>query len=70
MTKFKSESKENNVIDIADLSDKFENIDELPEMQEFMDNMNIEVGAKAGHQINVNHYTNTFHYRLKYWTYP
>ena len=45
-TKFKFDPQENNVIDIADFSDEFEHLDELPEMQEFMDNMNAEVGTK------------------------
>jgi hypothetical protein len=43
--KFKTETHENNAIDIDNFSDEFERLDELPEIQESMDNMDMEVST-------------------------
>jgi Retroviral aspartyl protease len=57
---FKTETHENNVIDIDNFSDEFERLDELPEIQEFMDNMDIAVSTEDLPQNKVKQDTNPF----------
>jgi hypothetical protein len=57
--KFKTETHENNVINIDDFSDEFERLDELPEIQEFMENMDMEVSKKNLPNPKVKQDTNT-----------
>jgi hypothetical protein len=57
--KFKTETHENNVIDIDDLLDDFERLGELPEIQEFMENMDMKVSKKNSPHPKIKQDTNT-----------